>query len=194
MTDQRPPEAMQQTSVSKSMAEKVAAMRTMLGYSLEGAADKLGVSTSILRDAEAGEIEINAHLQKIFEDFYGVTFEAEPERASGQRPRTPLAYGRAQGILRVGTLGVRFKQGIDDNDVLLRGFSSAVRRQRQTPPSVPLKLRQADLPVLASLLDLVDLELDERAQFWFGQTTQTAQSFRTMLKLSVPPESEETAA
>ena len=186
MSDPQPATA----PATKSMSEKVAATRAMLGYSLEGAADRLGLSPAILRDAESGDIEINAELQKMFEDFYGLDLDASAEEApTGRVQRTPLAYDRAQGVLRVGSLGVRFQHGVDDNDVLLRGFSSAVRQQRKTPPSIPLKLRQADLPVLATLLDLDDPDLDERAQFWFGQTSQTSQSFRTMLRLALPRES-----
>lgn len=160
----------------------------MLGYSVEGAAERLGIPTAIVTDAESGNLEINDELKAVFEKFYGIELDQLTRDRSEYAPRTPLAYDARQGILRVGTLGVRFRLGLDDNDVLLRGFSAAVRRQRQLPPSVPLTLRKADMPILASLLDLEDDELDEKAQFWFGQTDQTAQSFQRMLKLSKAPE------
>lgn len=171
-----------------SLAHAVATARALLGYSVEGAAEMLGIPVSIVKDAENGDIEINAELQALFESKYGIELSALVRPATEHNPRTPIAYDAAQGILRVGTLGVRFRLGLDDNDVLLRGFSSAVRRQRQLPPSVPLQLRKVDMPVLATLLDLSDPELDERAQFWFGQTPQTAQSFGTILRLSRAPE------
>lgn len=166
-----------------------ATARALIGYSVEGAAARLGIPSAIIEEAESGVIEINDELRALFEDCYGVKLETLLAKQVGEHaPRTPMAYDAAQGILRVGTLGVRFRLGRDDNDSLLRGFSSAVRRQRQLPPSVPLQLREADMPVLAALLDLEDPELDDRAQFWFGQTPQTAQSFRTMLRLSRSPE------
>lgn len=167
-----------------AMAHAAGTARTLVGYSVEGAATALGISTSLLSDIESGTVDLNAELQALIEDRYGIGLESLLREAPNYRPRTPISYDAAKGILRVGTLGVRFRIGLDDNDVLLRGFSSAVRRQRQFPPSVPLQLRRADLPVLATLLDLEDPDLDSRAQFWFGQTPQTAQSFRAMLKLS----------
>ena len=170
------------------LGQAAATARAVLGYSIEGAADRLGIPATILEEAESGSIEINDELKAMLEDCYGVELSSLVKKRPEYAPRTPMAYDAAQGILRVGMLGVRFRVGLDDNDALLRGFSSAVRRQRQLPPSVPLQLRKADMPVLASLLDLDDPELDERAQFWFGQTPQTAQSFRTMLRLSRSPD------
>lgn len=182
MTEQQPTPAGVDT-----LAHAVATARSLLGYSVEGAAETLGIPVSILRDAESGAIDINSELQELFESGYGIELKTLVRATPEHRPRTPIAYDAAQGVLRVGTLGVRFRLGLDSNDVLLRGFSSAIRRQRQLPPSVPLQLRKADMPVLAALLDLDDPELDERAQFWFGQTPQTAQSFSTILRLSRVP-------
>lgn len=175
-------------AAADTLAHAAATARSLLGYSIEGAAETMGIPTSILEDVESGDIEIGAELKELFESTYGIKLESLMRPASEHRPRTPLAYDATQGILRVGTLGVRYRHGVDDNDVLLRGFSSAVRRQRQLPPSVPLQLRKVDMPVLATLLDLTDPELDERAQFWFGQTPQTAQSFGAILRLSRAPE------
>lgn len=166
------------------LAYAAATARSLLGYSVEGASEALGVAVSILRDVEDGSAAINDELLQRMESCYGIKLESLLRKRPDYKPRTPIAYDAAQGVLRVGTLGVRFRLGLDSNDVLLRGFSSAIRRQRQLPPSVPLQLRRADLPVLASLLDLDEPELDERAQFWFGQTPQTAQGFRKMLKLA----------
>jgi len=173
-----------------TMAHAVATARALLGYSMEGAAGALNLPVSIVRDAESGAIDISPELQALFEDFYDIELTSLIRKKPQHAPRTPIAYDAAQGILRVGTLGVRFRLGLDGNDVLLRGFSSAIRRQRQLPPSVPLQLRKADMPVLASLLNLDDPELDERAQFWFGQTPQTAQGFRSLLRMSRLPDAD----
>ncbi len=167
-----------------SVAEAVGKARALLGYSIDGAADRLGISPSILRDAEDGAFEINDQLLALIESGYGIELETLMRPKTEYAPRTPLAYDAENGVLRVGTLGVRFRVGEDDNNLLLRGFSSAVRRQRHTPLSEPLQLRKADIVVLGELLDIDDPELDERAQFWFGQTEQTAQGFRRMLLLA----------
>lgn len=168
-----------------SPAHAAATARTLLGYSVEGAAEALGMTASLLRDVESGTIPVSPEIQARMEAVYEMSLEGLIERAPKRVPRTPMAYDEERGILRVGTLGVRFNRETDGNDVLLRGFSSAVRRQRQVPPSVPLRLRRLDLPVLAELLDLDDPELDDRARFWFGQTPETAQSFRAMLRAAL---------
>ncbi len=165
-------------------AHAAATARTLVGYSVEGAATALGVTAGLVRDIESGAVELTPDLRALMEDAYGISLASLIQEAPARLPRTPISYDATNGVLRVGTLGVRFRLGLDDNDVLLRGFTSAVRRQRQLPPSIPLQLRKADLPVLATLLDLTDEDLDRRAQFWFGQTPQTAQGFRRMLKLA----------
>lgn len=170
--------------LAKALAEAAATARTLIGYSIEGAARAIGITPSILSDAEAGDVPINEALRQQIEDCYEVKLEQFMKERPGFRPRIPLEYDQQQGVLRVGTLGVRFRKGVDGNDALLRGFSSAIRRQRKMPPSVPLRLRSADIPVLAELVDLSDADLDARAQFWFGQTPETAQGFKSLLRVA----------
>jgi transcriptional regulator with XRE-family HTH domain len=167
---------------TRSLAEAASTARTLIGYSTEGAAQAMGISASILRDAESGAEPISPVLKLQLEACYEVKLEHFIKERPGYRPRTPLQYDEQNGVLRVGSLGVRFRKGIDGNDALLRGFSSAIRRQRKMPPSVPLRLRSADIPVLAELMDLSDPDLDARAQFWFGQTPETAQGFKSLLR------------
>jgi hypothetical protein len=169
---------------SSELAHAASTARSLIGYSVEGAAEAMNVAASIIQDAEDGTVEINGELRVRMETCYGVALESLLRKSPEYDQRAPIGYDAAQGVLRIGTLGVRFRMGLDSNDVLLRGFSSGMRRQRQLPPSVPLELRKVDIPVLASLLDLDDPELDERAQFWFGQTPQTAQGFRRLLTLA----------
>ncbi len=173
---------------ANAVAHAIATARTLVGYSLEGGARAIGINEALLRDLEAGVLEVNEEMRQLIEEAYGIRLAKLASQAPANAPRIPLSYDAALGVLRVGSLGVRFRLGLDDNDVLLRGFSSAVRRQRQVPPSVPLQLRKADLNLLSTLLNLDDEDLDERARFWFGQTTQTAQSFRAMLRLAKPIE------
>lgn len=167
-------------------AHAVATARTLVGYSVEGAARALGISEALLRDVESGAVGLNEELQSLIEEKYGIRLSKLIEQAPTNTPRIPISYDVTIGVLRVGSLGVRFRLGLDDNDVILRGLSSAIRRQRQIPPSIPLQLRKADLATLSTLLDLDDTDLDVRARFWFGQTPQTAQSFRRMLLLAKP--------
>ena len=169
---------------NRALAEAAATARTMLGYSIEGAAESMGVAETILRDAESGTAPINTQLRLLMERCYGTDLDVYLPKHPGFRPRTPLEYDEEAGVLRVGTLGVRFRKGVDSNDDLLRGFSAAIRRQRRLPPSVPLRLRSLDIPVLAELLDLTDPELDDRAQFWFGQTPETQQGFKQLLGIA----------
>ena len=173
-----------ESATTVAAGHAVATARTLVGYSLEGAANVLGISVPLLRDLESGAVALNAELQERVESAYGIRLAKLLKETETDEPRTVIAYDAAQGVLRVGTLGVRFRLGLDDNDVLLRGFSSAIRRQRQIPPSIPLQLRRADLTVLSTLLDLDDEDLDHRARFWFGQTLQTGQSFSRMLRLA----------
>lgn len=169
-----------------ALAAAAASARSLVGYSIEGAADALGLTAAVLSEIEAGVLPIGEELQRTMEWRYGMTFDALVAEMPGNSPRTPIDYNAAEGVLRVGDFSIRWNIGLDSNDDLLRDFASAVRRQRRTPPSVPVRLRSADLPVLATLLDLDDPELDRRAQFWFGQTPETRQSFAMTLRLSVP--------
>ena len=171
----------------KNFGEAVAEARTVVGMSMTGAAGKLGMTEGLLADIEAGEIEMNDALKEVFEAAYGIDLSGVTSEPREHAERRPMVYDAEEGILRIDNLGIRFRPGIDDNDVLLRGFSSAIRRLRRLAPDVPIRLRANDLPVLAQLVDLNDPELDDRAQFWFGQDAITAQSFTVLLRLSRPP-------
>ena len=112
-------------------AHAAATARTLVGYSLEGASRALGVPIPLIRDVESGAVELNTELQELMERVYGIRLSQLMAKEQAEPQRTPIEYDAVHGVLRVGTLGVRFRFGLDDNDVLLRGFSSAVRRQRQ---------------------------------------------------------------
>lgn len=174
---------------NKNFGEAVAEARTILGVSLTGAAGMVGMTESLLKDIEAGEIPMNDSLRETFEKAYDIDLSNVDAAPRAHLERRPMVYDDTAGVLRIDTLGIRFRHGVDDNDVLLRGFSSAVRRLRRLAPDQPIRLRANDLPVLAQLIDLDDPELDDRAQFWFGQNAATAQSFSILLRLSQPPKS-----
>lgn len=174
----------------KHFGDAVAEARTVLGMSRAGAAGTMGMTESLLEDIESGLVEMNDALRAVFEDTYGIDLSTVVEGHREHVERKPLTYDVDAGILHVDSLGVRFRPGVDNNDVLLRGFSSAIRRLRRTAPGVPIRLRAADLPMLARLIDLDDPELDDRAKFWFGQDAASAQSFSILLRLSLPPKSQ----
>ncbi len=174
--------------VGNSFGDKVAEARTVLGMSKMGAASTLGMTESLLQDIEDGLVPMNDHLKTLFEETYGIDLAMVQDGPREKVERKLMSYDAEAGILRIDDLGVRFRVGEDDNDVLFRGYSSAIRRLRRLAPSVPLRLRAADMPVLASLADLEDPELDQRARFWFGQSLEEGQSFAVLLRLSRPPE------
>ena len=173
----------------QTFGEAVGEARSMLSLSKEGAAARLGMSTAMLEDVESGLIPPNPVLVAKFEEAYEIRINLENTRTERDHaPRRPLVYDAEQGRLTLGEMVVEFRVGVDDNDHLLGQFSGALRRLRRQSPGTPLTLRQADLPMLAQLIDLEDPELDQRARFWFGQDPREGQSFATLLKLSRPPE------
>lgn len=171
----------------KNFGDAVAEARAMLGMSITGAAGKMGMTESLLTDIESGMVEMNGALQEVFESAYGIDLSNVTSGHRQHAERRPMVYDEQEGVLRIDNLGIRFRRGVDDNDVLLRGFSSAIRRLRRLAPDVPIRLRANDLPVLAQLIDLDDPELDDRAKFWLGQDAVNAQSFTVLLRLSQPP-------
>lgn len=172
-----------------TFGDKVAETRTLLGMSKAGAAGILGMTESLLEDIESGLVPMNDQLKAVFEDAYQVDLSIIDDGPREHTERKLMTYDAESGILRIDDLGVRFRVGEDDNDVLFRGYSAAIRRLRRLSPSVPLRLRAADMPMLAKLADLEDPELDERARFWFGQDLHNGQSFAVLLRLSRPPSS-----
>lgn len=158
--------------------------RSMLGYSLEGAAGAMGMSTSLLEQIELGKVHISTTLRLEVQQFYEIDLDPLIVAREGWVEREPMEYNEEAGVLRVGNLGVAFRRTVDSNDDLLRGFSSAVRSERGMGVNEPLRLRAADLPLLGYLVDLEDPDLDARAQFWFGQTDETRQGFRFLLEVA----------
>ena len=158
--------------------------RSMLGFSLEGAAGALGMSKTLLEQIELGQVHISTTLRLEVQNFYEIDLDPLIVAREGWAEREPMEYNEEAGVLRVGKLGVAFRRGVDSNDDLLRGFSSAVRSERGMGVNEPLRLRAADLPLLGYLVDLEDPDLDARAQFWFGQTDETRQGFRFLLEIA----------
>lgn len=165
------------------LAQAAVAARTLLGYSLQGAAEGIEVEESILANIEQGDMPLNGAMRTAMEDFYGVDLDKFITNKAGYVPRVLPEYDEERGLLILGSMGVRFRVGVDENDALLRGYSAAVRRLRGLAPSVPLQIRHADVPMLAHLLDLSDPELEDRARFWFGQTPEAARGLVAHLRL-----------
>ncbi len=174
-------------SEAQSFGDVVGQLRSVLSLSRSAAAEKLQMSEAMLEDIETGLIPGNPLLKAAFEEAYGLDLDGVSSVPRENVPRRPLDYDEETGILQIGELSIEFRVGDDDNDHLLRHFSAALRQLRRLSPSTPLRLRAADLPVLARLIDLDDPELDSRARFWFGQDSREAQRFSTLLKVSRPP-------
>jgi len=165
------------------LAQAAVAARTLLGYSLQGAAEGLEIEESILFNIEDGTMPINGEMREAMESFYDVDLDRFISNKADYVPRVVPEYDEERGLVVLGSMGVRFRVGVDENDALLRGYSAAVRRLRGLAPSVPLQIRHADVPILAGLLDLTDPELEDRARFWFGQSEEAAHGLVAHLRL-----------
>ena len=122
----------------KTFGETVAEARTMLGMSITGAAGKLEMTEALLTDIEDGLVEMNPALQETFERAYTIDLSGALQGRRLPVARRPLTYDAERGVLQIDNFGVRFRVGVDSNDVLLRGFSSALRRLRRLAPNVPI--------------------------------------------------------
>ncbi|NNC79967.1 MAG: helix-turn-helix transcriptional regulator [Acidimicrobiales bacterium] len=165
------------------LAQAAVAARTLLGYSLKGAAEGLEIEESILSNIEHGTMPLNGEMREAMESFYDVDLDRFISNKAEYVPRVVPEYDEDRGLVVLGSMGVRFRVGVDENDALLRGYSAAVRRLRGLAPSVPLQIRHADVPILAGLLDLSDPELEDRARFWFGQSEEAAHGLVAHLRL-----------
>lgn len=175
-------------SENQTFGDAVGEARSMLSLSRSAAAERLGMPESMLEDIEVGIIPPNPALIAAFEESYEINFDLTKITEREHAPRKPLEYDPVAGVLTVGSMKINHRAGVDDNNHLFGQFSGAVRRLRRLAPSTPVKVRSADLPMLAQLADLEDPELDERARFWFGQDLVNGQSFASLLRLSRPPE------
>ncbi len=173
-------------SGQRPFGQVIAEHRTLLGLSPRGAARLLNLTPSLLEDLESGHVLPTPAIRQLFEATYTIDLSSTATRETGDVVIPPASYDEASEMLLVGNLGVRFRIGVDDNDVLFRGFSAAYRRAHRLGPAEMIRLGVNDMETLAALADLTDLDLDERARFWFGQDRTEGQSFSTLLAMSRP--------
>ncbi len=119
-------------------------------YRLAGA---VGVSRGTVRRWERGDaVPSDDEMRRIAQVCGRAVYELFPGRAS-------LSLDRVNQLLRLGTDAT----ALDDlgNRSVLVGYIHLVRLQRGLWPGDPLQWRERDLEMLAGVLDLGDVELDQ---------------------------------
>jgi|GEM_PF-5508729 len=92
--------------------------------------------------------------------------------------RVPVSYDPSTRTLTVGTKSTVVPETRDGNEAMLRGYLALVAQARGTTVSSLTELRQADIEVLAELLDLDDVDLEARFVRLLGMSREVARSTR----------------
>ena len=131
--------------------------RRQVGFSAADAAARLGISPGSLGDFESGLRTPDAELISTMSELYGV----EPGRFASRPwvPRIPPRYDAEAGVLWLGWNAIHIRE--KDNEQIIRSVAAALRSMRSLADSSPVLLRSAELPLLSSLFDLNDLELED---------------------------------
>ena len=165
-----------------ALGEALRAARERVGFSVDGVCSQTSLRTSQLREIEAGIYEPSIGVLESLGELYGIDPEQLP--SSAHAVRKPLTYDEERRLLHVGWLTVEFDPRRHDNDDLLRSFAACLRKLRGAPESAPVFLREADHVMLAQLLNLDDMHLEQRLPYWFNASAQQFTGIReTLLKL-----------
>jgi transcriptional regulator with XRE-family HTH domain len=132
--------------------------RRRVGFSVEGAAASLGVTTAALADFESGVRTPSEELISAMSKLYGV----EKGRFASRPwvPRVPPRFDEETGVLWLGWCSIKVVPG--DNDHLARSVAAAIRTMRSLTDDSPVRLRSSDLQLLGRLFDLDDELLPDR--------------------------------
>ena len=152
------------------VAELLRTVRIGAGVSDRDAARALGIRTRRLRRWEQGE-EIPSDDE--LEAFAGVCGRTV-EDLFPQRDR--MEFDPRSLLMRVGEQVVSIVD--PDNEVVLTTYLRLVREQRGLKPQDPVQLRRTDVDLLASVLDLHDMSLEDRLVSQLGMTPQAAAELR----------------
>lgn len=152
------------------VAELLRTVRIGAGVSDRDAARALGIRTRRLRRWEEGE-EIPSDSE--LEAFAGVCGRVVDELFP-QRDR--MEFDPRSLLMRVGEQVVSIVE--PDNEVVLTTYLRLVREQRGLKPENPVQLRRTDVDLLASVLDLHDMSLEDRLVSQLGMTPQAAAELR----------------
>ncbi len=132
--------------------------RRRLGWSIDFAAREIGVSTLHLDYLESGIRTPGPELMDRMAAAYGV--EVDRLEARVRNERIPPRYDSDTGTVWLGWLPVVTK-GFD-NGQILNAVAATIRTMRSLEDDQPVFLRDADLEILAPLLDFEDRQLGQR--------------------------------
>lgn len=137
--------------------EAYAKARRRVGYTVEVAAERLGIPVRALGDYESGLRTPPADVMAAMSDLYGV------ERGRlGTWPwveRVPPRYDEATQTLWMDWISVRLERG--NNEQVARAVAAAIRTLRSLPDLAPIVIRSAEIPILGELFDLEDEALPD---------------------------------
>ncbi len=131
--------------------------RRRVGFSAPDAAARLGINPGLLGEFENGIRTPDQELIAVMSQLYGV----EPGRLASRPlvPRVPSRYDSDAGVLWMGWSSIQIRE--KDNEQIIRSIAAALRSMRSLADFSPVLLRSTELPLLSSLFDLHDLELED---------------------------------
>lgn len=158
--------------------------RKAAGYSKGAAALRLGITIRELDHYETGvRTPSVVTLSKI-----AALYDVELERFAARPyvPRVPPRIDRLSRTLTIGWMNIDLSP-IDDNpaernEYLLGALADALRAMRTLTPAQPVYLRRAELPLLATLLDIDDLDMPVAIMRYLGLTLAEASDLVASLK------------
>ncbi len=142
--------------------------RRRIGLSLETAAAELRLTERNLDHYEAGIRTPSPGMLLEMADLYGTKVEAFGRRDPA--PRLPPHIDYESETLWIGWTPISLSAGSADNAHVIRSLAAAIRSMRSLSESKPVYLREAEIPLIASLLDLDDVDLPTVLMKFLGLT------------------------
>ncbi len=149
----------EQAKLPPTVGHALEKARHRVGFSVETAADAVGISQRELGRIESGLRTAQHDVLKALARIYGV----DHNRFGSGRwvPRVPPRYDEDKRVLWLGYVSIAFDRAVDGNDRLLQSVGGAVRTMRSLDSQMPVFLRNNEFAVYAELLDLDDPELPQ---------------------------------
>lgn len=142
--------------------------RRRVGYSTATAAESLHISERELANFESGLRTAPPSLITDMAALYGVKSEMFGSRLLV--PRLEPHIDPEEQTLWLGWTPIALETGTAKNRHLIRSIASALRSMRNLGETEPLYLREKELPMIGSLLDLDDEDLPTLIMHWFRLT------------------------
>lgn len=159
-----------ESDVAAPTPETWCVARRRLGWSLDLAAREVGISPTHLDHIEVGVRSPDNELIARLAEVYGL--DGERLEARARMERVPPRYDAETGKLWLGWLPIE-TVGFD-NEQILTAIGSSLRTMRSLAEQHPVHIRDADLPVLAPLLDFEDRQLSRRLMTFLGLSPSEA--------------------